>query len=106
MQQLQYDAPLPPPPSGSTNTSTAVSQQAFEEDDFLQQLDPSLHNPAIAANDSLAPHAEGSEIHAGDSETDLSPSKGKQRVPSAANAVHGFVDGVGHGNSACRTSTF
>lgn len=103
LQQPQYDAPLPPPPSGSTNTSTATSQQSLEEDDFLQQLDPRLHDPVIPANNSLEP---GSEIDARDSETDVSPCKGKRRVPSAANAVHGFVDGVGRGNSTWRMSTF
>ena len=96
LQQLQYDASLPPPPSGSTDTS--ASQQSVEDDHFLQQLDPSLCDPA---DDALEPHAEGL---ARDSEA--SSSKGKRGVSSAANAVHGFVDGVGRGNSTFRMSTY
>ena len=75
----EVDTIQPPSWSSIIGMSPTSTQLPTEEVDFLQRLDPSL---------------------TAGSETDASPSKGKRLVPSAANALYGFVDGVGRGNSA------
>jgi hypothetical protein len=84
------------PNAGFTPNSGSPTQQPLEEGDFLQQLDPTLRPDGVPDN--------GNGNVAGN-ETDASPSKEKRPVPSVANAVYGFVDGVGRGNSGCRESS-
>jgi hypothetical protein len=94
----QRDDIIPQLPTPSSSANVSPTQLPDEEVDFLERLDPRLQ-----------PSVEGPGNEARDpvfSETEVSvasPSKEKRQTPSAANAVYGFVDGVGRGNYNCRT---
>lgn len=93
--QLRHDTPL------STPTTNSITQSASHSQDFLQRLDPALHpTPSTPSTRPSEPH-DGDNI-ADPSDAETTPSKKKRQVPSSANALHGFVEGVGRGSSVFR----